>query len=60
VVWEKVINNGSQLLGLRTNAVFWILGIMTCIHLISGVVAGIISWTLGRRLQQRVGLSSEE
>ena len=60
VVWEKVINNGSQLLGLRTNAVFWILGIMICIHLISGVVAGIISWTLGRRLQQRVGLSSEE
>jgi len=60
VVWEKLIMNGSQFLGLGNNAVFWILGIMICIHLASGVVAGIISWTLGHTLQKRVGMSSEE
>ena len=60
VVWEKVINNGGQLLGLGNNAVFWILGIMICIHLASGAIAGIISWTLGRTLQKRVGISSAE
>lgn len=60
VVWEKVIKNGSQLLGLGYNAAVWILGIMICIHLASGAVAGIIGWTLGKTLQKRIGMSPEE
>jgi len=60
VVWEKLILNGSQLLGLGNKAVFLILGIMICIHLAIGVIAGIVSWNLGHTLQKRVGMSSEE
>ena len=58
IVWEKVINSGGQLLGLESNAAVWILGILTLIHLASGAVAGILSWTLGRALQKRVGISA--
>ncbi|MBC8191897.1 MAG: hypothetical protein ISR58_14765 [Anaerolineales bacterium] len=59
IVWEKVINNGGKLLGLGTNVAFWIMGILALIHLASGAVVGILSWTLGGALQKRVGISAE-
>ena len=58
-VWLDLLRRGGHLLGLWEGVVMWILGGMVLLHLVIGVVVGLISWTLGQQLQGRLGRSGE-
>lgn len=62
-VYEKMVNEGSQMLGLDVSAAFLILGVLLLIRLIVGGIAGWSAWVLGgavaRRLGQRVPSGGE-
>jgi ABC-type thiamin/hydroxymethylpyrimidine transport system permease subunit len=55
VVWLDLLDTGSRLIGLDTNAVVWILLFMVAIHLAVGALAGWLAWDLGRQLHARLG-----
>jgi hypothetical protein len=58
VVWLDLLDRGSQLLGLDTNAAFMILFVMLGIHLAIGALVGWLSWDIARLLQNRLGRSA--
>jgi ABC-type thiamin/hydroxymethylpyrimidine transport system permease subunit len=55
VVWLDLLDTGSRLIGLDTNAVIWILLFMVAVHLAVGALAGWLAWDLGRQLHARLG-----
>ena len=55
VVWLDLLDTGSRLLGLDTNAVVWILLFMVVIHLAVGALAGWLAWDVGRQIYARLG-----
>ena len=55
VVWLDLLDTGSRLIGLDTNAVVWILLFMIAIHLVIGTLAGWLAWDVGRQLHARLG-----
>jgi len=55
VVWLDLLDTGSRLIGLDTNAVVWILLFMVAIHLAIGALAGWLAWDVGRQIHARLG-----
>lgn len=58
VVWLDLLDMGSRLLGINTNAAFLILFALLLIHLAIGAFVGWLSWDIARLLQIRLGRSS--
>jgi hypothetical protein len=58
VVWLDLLDLGSRLLGIDTNAAFLILLALLLIHLAIGTLVGWLSWDIARLLQRRLGRSS--
>ncbi|MFO7681786.1 MAG: hypothetical protein R6X34_17220 [Chloroflexota bacterium] len=57
VVWLNMIDTGSRIMGIDTGAVFVIVAILVVVHLAIGVAIGLLGWSLGQRLQIRLGRS---
>jgi len=57
VVWLDLLDKGSRLIGLDSNAVLWILLSMVAMHLAAGALAGWLAWDIGNQLQVRLGKS---
>lgn len=57
VVWLDFVDRGSQLLGLNSSVILWIVLALAAIHLVIGGLAGWLSWDVGRHLQIRLGKS---
>jgi hypothetical protein len=55
VVWLDLLDAGSRLLGVSTNAVLAIVAVMLAIYLLIGALAGWLSWALARQIQARLG-----
>jgi ABC-type thiamin/hydroxymethylpyrimidine transport system permease subunit len=55
MVWLDLLDTGSRLIGLDTNAVVGILVFMVAIHLAIGALAGWLAWDIGRQLNARLG-----
>lgn len=58
VVWLDLLDVGSRLLGIDTNAAFLILLALLLIHLAIGTLVGWLSWDIARLLQRRLGRPS--
>lgn len=55
VVWLDLMDTGSRILGLGSNAALWIVLVMLAIYLAIGSVAGLLGWDVARQLQIRLG-----
>ncbi len=55
VVWLDLLDQGSRLFGLDTNAVFFILFIYLLIHIAVGTFTGWLSWDVAHLLRVRQG-----
>jgi len=55
MVWLDLLDTGSRLIGLDTNAVVGILLFMVAIHLAVGALAGWLAWDVSRQLHARLG-----
>jgi hypothetical protein len=59
VVWLDMIDNGSRMLGLGSNAIWGVVLALVAVHLILGGLAGWLAWDVGRQLQKRMGQTVE-
>jgi hypothetical protein len=55
VVWLDLIDLGSRLFHINTNAAVWIALVMALFYLIVGAVTGWLAWQVGRLLIARLG-----
>ncbi len=55
VVWLDMIDNGSRMLGLNSQGVWWVVAALVAVHVILGGIAGWLAWDVGRQLQKRMG-----
>ncbi len=57
-VWLDLLDRGQQLLGLPPSAALWIVAGLLAIHLVTGGLAGWLSWDIAQLLQKRLGRSA--
>ncbi len=57
-VFNKMVKDGSQALGLDVSAAWLILGILLLVRLIVGAIGGWIAWKLGSAVARRLGLQN--
>ena len=55
VVWLDLIDLGSRIFHLNSNAAIWIAGLMALLYLIVGGIAGWLAWQVGQLLAARLG-----
>jgi hypothetical protein len=55
VVWLDLIDLGSRLFHLDSNAAIWIFVLMVLLYLVVGAVAGWLAWQVGQLLVARLG-----
>jgi hypothetical protein len=53
-IYERTLTNGAKLLGLDPSAVVLILAGLIAVHLLIGVIAGLLAWDVGRVVQARL------
>ncbi|HUW08512.1 MAG TPA: hypothetical protein VM537_02240, partial [Anaerolineae bacterium] len=54
-VWLDLIDSGSRLFGLPSQAALAIVLALAALHAIAGLVAGWLAWDVGKILQARLG-----
>ena len=54
VVWLDMLDRGSRLLGLPSNAILWVAIILIGLHLLLGGMAGWLAWITIQRLESRM------
>lgn len=57
--WLDLLDRGSRLLGLPSNAWWWIVLVLLIIDLAVGVISGWLAWSIGQKLKARLGKSEE-
>ncbi len=60
VVWLDLLDTGSRLLGLKDNAVLWIVVALLAIYLFIGCMAGWLGWNIAKQLQTRLGRTQSD
>ena len=55
VVWLDLIDLGSRIFHLNSNAAIWIAGLMALLYLVVGGIAGWLAWQVGQLLAARLG-----
>jgi hypothetical protein len=55
VVWLDFLDTARRVLGLDSSAIFIVLGLYLLIHIVVGVVAGVLAWNVGRQVHARLG-----
>jgi hypothetical protein len=59
-LWLNMLDQGSRLLGLGSDAVLLIVLAMIAIHLVLGGLTGLFAWNAGHQLQARMGRAAPE
>jgi len=54
-VYVKMLQEGSQILGIAPSAALWILGILLLVRLLVGALGGWVAWKLGQAVAKRMG-----
>ena len=54
IIWLDLIDRGSQLFGIDSDAAIWILAILMVAHLVVGALAGLLAWSAGASLKTRL------
>jgi hypothetical protein len=57
IIWLDLLDMGSRLFGISSEAAMWIVLILGSAHLALGAGAGWLAWRSGRLLQARFGNS---
>ncbi|HKJ26870.1 MAG TPA: hypothetical protein VJ965_04450 [Anaerolineales bacterium] len=60
VVWLDFLDTARRVLGLGDSALVLVLGLYILIHLVVGVLAGVLAWNVGKQVRSRLGKSSEK
>ncbi|MFZ5857927.1 MAG: hypothetical protein ACOYZ6_13945 [Chloroflexota bacterium] len=55
MVWLDMLDEGSRLFGIPTQAVYWIVLAVVILHLVVGVIGGWVAWKLANVLKIRLG-----
>ena len=58
VVWLDFLDTARRVLGLDSSPIFIVLGLYLLIHIVVGVVAGVLAWNVGRQVHARLGKSA--
>jgi len=51
--WLGLINRGSQMLGISSNAIFFVILALFLVYLLAGGIAGWAAWSLGQTIHER-------
>jgi len=54
VIWLDLLDSGSRLFGLPSQAALWIVLVMVLLHLVAGGIGGWLAWKLGHVLKVRL------
>jgi hypothetical protein len=60
VVWLDLLDTGTRLLGIKENAVVWIVVALLVIYFFIGCLAGWLGWNIAKQLQNRLGKSQSD
>jgi hypothetical protein len=60
MIWLDMLDEGSRLFGIPTQAVYWIVLAVVILHLVVGVIGGWVAWKLGNVLKIRLGGNAPE
>ena len=60
VVWLDLLDTGTRLLGIKENAVVWIVVALLVIYFFIGCLAGWLGWNIAKQLQDRLGKSQSD
>ena len=55
VVWLDLLDSARRLLGLGSSAIFVVLGLFVLVHILMGVLAGVVAWNVGGQVHSRLG-----
>ena len=55
MVWLDMLDEGSRLFRIPTQAVYWIVLVVIVMHLVVGAIGGWVAWKLGAVLKIRLG-----
>ncbi|MCB2179532.1 hypothetical protein KQH54_00250 [bacterium] len=58
VVWLDFIDAAGRVLGLGDASIVIVLGLYVLIHIVVGVLAGLLAWQVGKQVQSRLGRKS--
>jgi len=58
-VYQKLAQDGSEMLGLDPSLALLILGILLVVRLVAGGIAGWSAWALGGAVAERLGQRSQ-
>lgn len=59
-VWEMLLQQGSRVFGIPVEAAWSVIGIMALVHLVVGIVAGLLAWDVARLVRGRISPSVVE
>ena len=59
-VWEMLVERGLQIFGLPMTAAWVVVGLYAALHLVAGLTAGLLGWTIAGLLQGRLTRSPME
>lgn len=54
-IWLDLVNEGGRILGLQSNAAFWIMLSLAVFHILLGILSGSLAWSTAHRLTTRLG-----
>ncbi len=60
VVWLDFLDTASRVLGLETTSIVVVLALYVLIHMVVGVVSGVIAWGVGKQVSTRLGKQSPQ
>ncbi len=55
VIWLDFIDTAGRVLGLGGSSILIVLGLYILIHVIVGILSGILAWQVGKQVQSRLG-----
>lgn len=53
-IYQRTIQKGAQALGLPVTAVLYVLAALLVLHLVIGLIGGLVAWDAGRLIQARL------
>jgi hypothetical protein len=58
VVWLDFLDTARRILGLGDSAMIVVLGLYVLIHIVVGIISGILAWNVGKQVHKRLGRST--
>jgi hypothetical protein len=58
MVWLDFLDSARRVLGLGETSLVLVLGLYVLIHIAAGILAGVVSWNVGKQVRSRLGKPS--